>query len=128
VPAPERPVPVAPATRDYDYENYITANPTTTKTLEQFRAERAAARAARPRPELAPPSTGGQIQQATTGVANAQADSAASSGGGATNIVAPSNSTVVNNNQSAPVAKDTRNTESTFQRYLDRRYYPTAMR
>jgi hypothetical protein len=82
-----------------------------------------------PKPELAPPATGGQIQQATAGVANAKEDAAdASGGGGSTNIVAPSNSTVVNNNQSAPSSKDTRNTESTFQRYLDSRYYPTALR
>jgi hypothetical protein len=81
-----------------------------------------------PKPELTAPETGGRLQQATTGVANAEADAAAASGGGSTNIVAPSNSTVVNNNQSAPSSKDTRNNESTFQRYLDRRYYPTAAR
>jgi hypothetical protein len=80
-----------------------------------------------PRPEVASPAAGGQLQQATTGVANAEADASAAAGGGTTNVVAPSNSTVVNNN-STPTPKDTRNTESTFQKYLDRRYYPTAMR
>lgn len=79
------------------------------------------------KPIPAAPPTGGQLQQATAGVASAQSDATAG-GGGATNIVAPSNSTVVNNNQSAPSSKDTRNNESTFQRYLDRRYYPTAAR
>jgi hypothetical protein len=80
-----------------------------------------------PRPEVASPAAGGQLQQATTGVANAEADASAAAGGGTTNVVAPSNSTVVNNN-STPTPKDTRNNESTFQKYLDRRYYPTAMR
>jgi hypothetical protein len=99
-----------------------------TLSLEKFNRESAAALAPKPKPELAAPATGGQLQQATTGVANAEADAAEAAGGGSTNIVAPSNSTVVNNNQSAPTTKDTRNNESTFQRYLDRRYYPTAMR
>jgi len=99
-----------------------------TLSLEKFNRESDAALAPKPKPELAAPATGGQLQQATTGVANAEADAAAASGGGSTNIVAPSNSTVVNNNQSAPSTKDTRNNESTFQRYLDRRYYPTAAR
>lgn len=98
-----------------------------TLSLEKFNKDSAAALA--PKPESAAPRSGGQLQQATTGVANAESDAADASGsGGATNIVAPSNSTVVNNNQSAPTTKDTRNMESTFQRYLDRRYYPTAMR
>ena len=98
-----------------------------TLSLEKFNKDSAAALA--PKPESAAPRSGGQLQQATTGVANAESDAADASGsGGATNIVAPSNSTVVNNNQSAPSTKDTRNNESTFQRYLDRRYYPTAAR
>ena len=98
-----------------------------TLSLEKFNKDSAAALG--PKPEPAAPRSGGQLQQATTGVANAESDAAdASGGGGATNIVAPSNSTVVNNNQSAPSTKDTRNNESTFQRYLDRRYYPTAAR
>jgi hypothetical protein len=99
-----------------------------TLSLEKFNRESDAALAPKPKPELAPPATGGQLQQATTGVANAESDAAEAAGGGSTNISAPSNSTVVNNNQSAPTTKDTRNNESTFQRYLDRRYYPTAAR
>lgn len=81
-----------------------------------------------PTPSTAPPATGGTLRQATTEVQNArdQQQAANSSSSSSTVVNAPVTNVSASGGgtKQSEGPKDTSNKDSTFQRYLDRRYYP----
>lgn len=68
------------------------------------------------------PNTAGEINFRRTELANVENSSANNSQ--SSTVVAPSSTTIINNNGSSSDKKSSKNTESTFQKYVDRRYYP----
>lgn len=75
-------------------------------------------------PEAVPPSAAAQVKMRTRGVQDAEAAAAGSANTNNTSVNAPVTN-VVNNTTKQDGPKDTKNTDSTFQKYVDRRYYPT---
>jgi len=75
-------------------------------------------------PEKVPTSQAVEIQARRRGVQDAEAAAAQTSGNN-TNVNAPVTN-VVNNTTTQQGPKDTKNADTTFQKYLDRRYYPAA--
>jgi len=78
-----------------------------------------------PAPEPIPPSQAGEIKLRRRGVEDAQAAVNSQSTANNTSVNAPVTN-VVNNTTTQQGPKDTKNTDTTYQKYLDRRYYPTA--
>jgi hypothetical protein len=69
------------------------------------------------------PSSGGDVSAKSTEVSAAR-ESANGSGGQTNNVVSAPVTNVVNNNNTTN-DKSSKNSDSTFQKYVDRRYYPT---
>ena len=79
--------------------------------------------------QAAPSLSGTELKSANTQLANTR-DAASASGAGTTNIVnAPvTNVSNTNNNGDGKKPAATKNEDSTFNRYMDRRYYPSPSR
>jgi hypothetical protein len=86
-----------------------------------------AKKAMQPVPQAAPSMAGAELKSANNQLENTR-DAAAASVGGTTNTVvnAPvTNVSNTNNNDASPKGNKTRNDDTTFNRYVDRRYYPS---
>lgn len=78
-----------------------------------------------PSPEPVPPEQAGEIRLRRRGLQDAQAAAENTQVASNTNVNAPVTN-VVNNTTKQQGPKDTKNNDSTFQKYMDRRYYPVA--
>lgn len=86
-----------------------------------------AKKAMQPVPQAAPSMAGAELKSANNQLENTR-DAVAASVGGTTNTVvnAPvTNVSNTNNNESSSKGNKTRNDDTTFNRYVDRRYYPS---
>ena len=105
---------------DYSYDNFITANPTTTLTREQFNAQKQAPSAGKVTPASAPQS-GNAVAKGSEQNKEANMDaSKPNSGGGNTIVSAPTVNNVQNTQQT--IKLQPRNRDNSVSSYLSSRY------
>lgn len=106
------------------YNSQMSSSQTNTQNVSNVAA--AVAPAPTPPPQVTPPTSSFELKTASRQVARAQEAVEAKQAAPTNNMVNAPVTNVVNSSGGSekPTTKDTRNIETTFQKYLDRRYYP----